>query len=257
MSRTDDVVDGVKQMILAGELKPGDQLPVEKDLAARLGVSRGSLREGVRALSILGVLDTRQGAGTYVTSLDPSLLLAPMGFVVDLHDDGSSRPFHEVRRVLETEAAGLAASRMADEEHRAARAALDDAALVLSSSAVDHDRLMESDITFHRVIAQASGNAVLAALIESLASRTVRGRLWRGLTEEGADQRTHREHGAVLRALRAGDPERARIRMSAHLLEVEDFVRSTPDLDDSTADTPANSSSHPTTTECAADVSTR
>lgn len=237
MSRTDDVVDGVKRMILDGRLRPRDQLPVEKDLAATLGVSRGSLREGVRALTILGVLDTRQGAGTYVTSLDPSLLLAPMRFVVDLQDTGSARPIHQVRRVLETEAAGLAATRMTETSLADATRALDDAAGTLAETAVDHDRLMESDIAFHRVIAQASGNPVLAALIESLASRTVRGRLWRGLTEEGADQRAHREHAAILRALRAGDPERARIRMSAHLLEVEDFIRSSADLDD--AGTPA------------------
>lgn len=236
MSRTDEVVDGVKRMILAGELRPGDQLPVEKDLAATLGVSRGSLREGVRALSILGVLDTRQGAGTYVTSLDPSLLLAPMGFVVDLHDDGSSRPFHEVRRVLETEAAGLAASRSDVDHLAAARSALDDAAGVLARAEieqgeVDHDRLMEADIAFHRAVAAASGNPVLAALVESLVSRTVRARLWRGLTEDGVDHRTHDEHEAVLRAIADRDPERARIRMAAHLVEVEDFIRASPMAD--------------------------
>lgn len=247
MSRTDDVVDGVKRMILAGRLQPGDQLPVEKDLAATLGVSRGSLREGVRALTILGVLETRQGAGTYVTSLDPSLLLAPMGFVVDLQDDGSARPFHQVRRLLETEAAGLAATRITPAALEAASAALDDAAEVLSSTPVDHDRLMEADITFHRVIALASGNPVLAALIESLASRTVRGRLWRGLTEEGADHRTHREHAAVLRALSAGDPERARIRMSAHLLEVEDFMQSAPVFVDDDVSPPRDESSDDST----------
>src|SRR5689334_4268474 len=80
MSQTDVVVYGIKKMILDGELSPGDQLPIEKDLAPRLGVSRGSLREGVRALSIMGVLETRRGAGMFVTSLDASLLLAPMGF---------------------------------------------------------------------------------------------------------------------------------------------------------------------------------
>src|SRR5690606_28107285 len=92
MSRTVEVVDGIKRMILDGELGPGDRLPVEKDLAEALGVSRGSLREGVRALSILGIVDTRQGDGTYVTSLDPGRLLSPMGFVVDLQGDGSALP---------------------------------------------------------------------------------------------------------------------------------------------------------------------
>jgi GntR family transcriptional regulator, transcriptional repressor for pyruvate dehydrogenase complex len=229
MSRTDEVVDGVKRMILDGDLRPGDRLPVEKDLAATLKVSRGSLREGVRALSVLGVLDTRQGAGTYVTSLDPSVLLAPMGFMVELQNAGSARSFHAVRRLLETEAAGLAALNMDPAQLAAARKALDEAAGELARSEVDHGRLMEADIAFHRVIAVAAGNPVLAALIESLASRTVRGRLWRGLTEEGADQRTHAEHEAILTALAAGDPDRARLRMATHLLEVEDFVRTAPE----------------------------
>src|SRR3712207_1697225 len=83
-SLTDVGVQRIKAMIVDGELEPGSRLPVEHDLAAALGVSRGSLREGVRALAMMGVLETRQGDGTYVTSLDPSVLLAPMGFVVDL-----------------------------------------------------------------------------------------------------------------------------------------------------------------------------
>lgn len=228
MSRTDEVVEGVKRMILSGQLRPGDRLPVEKDLAATLGVSRGSLREGVRALSVLGVLDTRQGDGTYVTSLDPSVLFAPMGFVVDLQDEGSARSFHAVRRLLETEAAGLAALNWDAAGLAAARGALDDAADVLRRTPVDHHHLIEADIAFHRSIAARAGNPVLAALIESLASRTVRGRLWRGITEEGVHERTHAEHEAILSALVAGDPDRARLRMATHLLEVEDFVRTAP-----------------------------
>ena len=78
MARTADVVAAIKDMILAGELGAGDRLPTEKDLGARLGVSRGPLREGVSALAAMGVLDTRQGDGTYVTSLEPGLLMAPL-----------------------------------------------------------------------------------------------------------------------------------------------------------------------------------
>jgi len=128
VSLTDQVVDGVKRMILTGELRPGDRLPVEKDLAAALGVSRGSLREGVRALAVLGVLDVRQGAGTYVTSLDPRVLFHPVGFAVDLQEDELARPFHEVRRVLEVEAAALAARYIDDGGIAACEAALAQAA---------------------------------------------------------------------------------------------------------------------------------
>ena len=90
-----------------------------------LGVSRGSLREGVRALAIMGVLDTRQGDGTYVTSLDSELLLAPMAFLVDLQSPEHRLDLHAVRRVLESEAAARAALRISPEELAAAAAILD------------------------------------------------------------------------------------------------------------------------------------
>src|SRR5919197_826131 len=109
VSQTDVVVQGIRQMIVNGRLRPGDRLPVEKDLAAALGVSRNPLREGVRALSMMGVLETRQGDGTYVTTLDPYMLLAPIGFFVDLQDRSGTHHLHAVRRILETEAAALAA----------------------------------------------------------------------------------------------------------------------------------------------------
>ena len=226
MSRTDEVVDGVKRMILDGRLRPGDRLPVEKELAAELGVSRGSLREGVRALSILGVLDTRQGDGTYVTSLDPERLLAPMGFVIDLHGESDAESFHAVRRLLETEAAALAARSIDEHGLAEARRLLDTAAAALHEEPLDHERLLETDIAFHRAIATAAGNPVLAALVETLASRTVRARLWRSRTDDDVVRRTHREHEEILAALAAGDPDRARLRMAVHLVGVEDFVHS-------------------------------
>src|SRR6185312_14328886 len=108
-SQTDVVLQGIKHMITTGTLGPGSRLPIEKDLAVSLGVSRGSLREGVRALCIMGVLETRQGDGTYVTSLDSRLLLAPMGFMIDMQTAEHRRDLHGVRRILESEAAARAA----------------------------------------------------------------------------------------------------------------------------------------------------
>lgn len=224
MSRTDEVVAGVRRMITGGELGPGDRLPVEKDLAERLGVSRGSLREGVRALTVLGVLDTRQGDGTYVTSLDPARLMSSLQFVVDLHGDTSARPFHAVRRVLETEAAGLAAHRITPEALEQARAVLDQAARTLAQQPVDHPAFIEADTEFHRIVADQGGNPVITALVEAIAGRTAGERLWRGRHEEGALARTQRDHEAVWRALAAGDAEAARVRMAAHLLDVEETL---------------------------------
>ena len=228
-SQTDVVVHGVKRMIIAGELGAGARLPIEKDLAAKLGVSRGSLREGVRALCIMGVLETRQGDGTYVTSLDSSLLLAPMGFLVDLQTPEGSVHLQSVRRVLESEAAAQAAVRIDPATIAEAEAILAVVEPLLAGSEVNHDAIMDADIAFHRVIAKASGNPALEALIEALASRTVRGRMWRAITEDGAEHTTHAEHRAVLRAVANHDPDTARLRMGVHLLAVEDFLRAQTD----------------------------
>lgn len=229
MSRTDDVVNGIKRMILSGELRPGERLPIEKELAETLGVSRGSLREGVRALSILGVLNTRQGDGTYVTALDVSRLLAPMGFVVDLQGEGQARHVHAIRRLLECEAARLAAPVITEDALDEAAKLLDEARSILDTTPDEHERIIEIDIAFHRIIAEHAGNPVLAGMIEALASRTVRERLWRSLREEQADRRTHEEHMAILRALRAHEPDVARIRMANHLLGVEESLPDSPD----------------------------
>lgn len=236
MSRTDHVVDGITQMILDGALAAGYRLPVEKDLAAAMGVSRGSLREGVRALTLLGVLDTRQGDGTYVTSLDASLLLGPMGLLVELQGAGNAMHIHTVRRLMETEAAGLAAANVGTPGHNAevveaaldqARAALDIGAEILAAPDVDHERLLQADVAFHSAIAELACNPVLAALIAAFATRTARVRLWRAIAQEGAEQRTQREHELILQAVMGRDSARARVRMAVHLLDVEEFVEAT------------------------------
>jgi DNA-binding FadR family transcriptional regulator len=227
-SQTDVVVQGIKQLIVDGALKAGDRLPVEKDLGEALGVSRGPLREGVRALSIMGVLETRQGDGTYVTALDSSLLMAPMGFVVDLQDRSGAHYLHAVRRMLETEAAALAAARISAEAIAAADAILRQTEAELAGGDPSHEALIDNDIAFHRLIAQETGNPVLEALIGALSGRTVRDRLWRSISQTGADEATHGEHRAILTALVEHDPDRARVRMAAHLFAVEDFLHEQP-----------------------------
>src|ERR1700761_6320417 len=109
---TDEAIEKIKEMIVSGALRPGDRLPREADLAERLGLSRNSLREAVKALSLIHVLDVRQGDGTYVTSLEPSVLLDAIGFVIDFHRDDTVLEFLEVRRILEPAATAMAASRM-------------------------------------------------------------------------------------------------------------------------------------------------
>ncbi len=228
-SQTDVVVDGIKDMITSGALHAGARLPIEKELAQELGVSRGSLREAVRALCIIGVLETRQGDGTYVTSLEPSLLLAPVSFMVDLRAASDISHLQSVRRILETEAAGRAALSIGAEALDEAEAILTSVEpLVYATGEPDYHGIMQADIAFHRVVARASENPALEALIEALAPRTIQGRMWRAMNEEGAVRATHAEHRAILRALSAHDPDSSRLRMAVHLLAVQDSMHDHP-----------------------------
>lgn len=223
-SQWEVVIDGINDLIATGALKPGSRLPVENDLSVQLGVSRSSLREGVRALALMGVLETKQGNGTYVTSLEPATLLAPLGVLINLQRPGNVADVMLVRRTLEVEAAGRAALRISDAELTSASALLADMESMLGQDPVAHDAVMEADVDFHRVIAQASGSPTLSAMISGLASRTVRARLWRAMQKEGVERQTHAEHTSILSALAAGDPDAARLRMNVHLLNVEEYL---------------------------------
>jgi GntR family transcriptional repressor for pyruvate dehydrogenase complex len=217
---TDEAIVKIKEMIVSGELRPGDRLPKEADLAAHLGLSRNSLREAVRALSLIHILDVRQGDGTYVTSLEPRLLLEAMSFVVDFHRDDTVLDFLEVRRILEPAAAALAAVQMSDEEVVKLGLLLDE---VTPESSLES--LIENDLEFHRRIASASGNSVLGSLIDSLSLPTSRARTWRGLTQEGAQERTLAEHRAIYDGLASRQPEVARAWATVHVAGVEQWLR--------------------------------
>jgi GntR family transcriptional regulator, transcriptional repressor for pyruvate dehydrogenase complex len=220
MALTDEAIERIKEMIVSGELRPGDRLPKEADLAERLGLSRNSLREAVRALSLIRVLDVRHGDGTYVTSLQPEVLLDTVGFVIDFHRDDSVLHLLEVRRILEPAATAMAAHKMTD-------AQLDALGVLLEpvNATTDLNDLISTDLEFHRQIAIGSGNPVLASLIESLSAPTLRARVWRGLTQEGAVARTHEQHQAIHQALVAREPDLARSWAMVHIAGVEDWLR--------------------------------
>ncbi|WP_330176637.1 FadR family transcriptional regulator [Streptomyces sp. NBC_01498] len=222
MAVTDEAIEKIKGMIVSGALRPGDRLPKESELAAELGLSRNSLREAVRALSLIRILDVRQGDGTYVTSLDPQLLLEALSFVVDFHRDDTVLEFLAVRRILEPAATAMAASRIREAELEALGAQLD--ALGAEPSV---EELVAADLEFHRGIVQASGNSVLCSLLDGLSGPTTRARVWRGLTQEDAVSRTLHEHRAILAALRDRDPEAARSWATVHVASVEQWLRST------------------------------
>jgi len=217
---TDEAILQIKGMILSGELRPGDRLPPEKELSEHLGLSRGSLREAVKALEVIRVLDVRRGDGTYVTSLDPGLLLEAISFVIDLHNDDSILELFAVRRILEAPAAALAAERSTPEEVIGLRKLIDAVDRV-----TDIEGLVAHDLQFHAAVASLSGNGYLATLIESLARGTERARVWRGLTQANATERTLNEHAAIVDAIAVKDAGLAESLSIAHVAGIENWIR--------------------------------
>jgi GntR family transcriptional regulator, transcriptional repressor for pyruvate dehydrogenase complex len=220
MAVTDQAILKIKEMILCGELGPGDRLPPEKELSERLGLSRSSMREAVKALEVIRVLDVRRGDGTFVTSLEPRLLLEAMSFVVDLHDDSSVLELFAVRRILEPAAVALAAARIPGEAIRDLRERI---AAVGDGSSVEG--LVDHDLDFHRAIVAQAGNGYLSSLIDSLSGHTVRARIWRGLTQENSVDRTLAEHRAIVDALERRDAELAQALTTVHISGVEQWLR--------------------------------
>ena len=220
---TDEAIEKIKAMITSGALRAGDRLPREADLAASLGLSRSSLREAVKALELVNILDVRRGDGTYVTSLKPRLLLEALSFITDFHRDDTVLEFLQVRRILEPAATAMAAERITAAQIEELRAHVDSLGPTPST-----EELVANDLEFHRRIVSVAGNSVLASLLESMSGPTTRARIWRGLTQSGTTQRTLTEHRAILDALAAHEPEIARSWATVHIAGVELWLKSVP-----------------------------
>jgi GntR family transcriptional regulator, transcriptional repressor for pyruvate dehydrogenase complex len=220
MAVTDEAILKIKEMILRGELAPGDRLPPEKELSDRLGLSRSSMREAVKALEVIRVLDVRRGDGTYVTSLEPRLLVEAISFVIDLHDNSSVLELLAVRRILESAAAGMAARRI---DAASVQRLREQISSVNESTSVEG--LVAHDLEFHGTIVAAAGNSYMSTLTESLSGRTARARIWRGLTQENAVSRTLAEHRAIVDALATHDAELAQALTVVHISGVEQWLR--------------------------------
>lgn len=219
MALIDQAIEKVKAMISAGELRPGDRLPPEKELSERLGLSRSSLREAVKALETIRVLDVRRGDGTYVTSLRPEMLLGALSFVADVQQDASVLEIFAVRRILEPAAAVLATARATPADVAGLRGLLSE---VGEHTSVDD--LVAHDLVFHRSLCALSGNSYMTSLLDALSGRTLRARVWRGLTQEGAVQRTLTEHRAIVDAVEAGDPDLVRAQVTVHVSGVAQWL---------------------------------
>ena len=205
------VVAHIRGLIDQGQLKPGDRLPAERELAVQIGVSRPSVRAGLRALAAMGVVQSRHGAGTFIRSGPPVLGSEPLSFLAALHGFTRDEMF-EARRVLEVGVAGLAAER-ATGEHLASIA---EEITGMYASLEEPHAFLRHDIRFHRAVATASGNPILASLVEMVSALFYEQR--RKTAGRARDLRESAEmHRTIYNALRIRDVERAREMMNEHL----------------------------------------
>jgi GntR family transcriptional repressor for pyruvate dehydrogenase complex len=214
------VVAHVRQLIDRGALSPGARLPAERELARQIGVSRPTVRAGLRTLAALGVVRSRRGAGTYIPEGPATLGIEAFSFFAALHKVTVDDVF-EARRILEVGAAGLAAERATPEQ----LATLADEVASLFASLNDRQVFLVHDINFHRGIAAASGNPIVASLVEMVAGLFYERRR---VTAERAVDRNLRDaadaHRHIYQAVRARDVERARRLMSDHLLRARSYI---------------------------------
>ena len=209
--RTMQVVNHVRSLIESGTLQPGDKIPPERELARSLKISRASLRTGIGYLAAMGVMKIRHGVGTFVADGPPDFGKASLSLMGALHGFQTWQMF-EARIILERSLAALAAER-GKEEHHAAMS--EEVAEMFATLETPVDYLIH-DVLFHRIIAQASGNPILAAVMETVTSSMYDKR--RKTVERATDLRESAEmHREIYRAIRARRPEEARDLMEKHL----------------------------------------
>jgi GntR family transcriptional repressor for pyruvate dehydrogenase complex len=223
MSLTDKAIARIRELIQSGELAPGSKLPPEAQLAAQLGLSRNLMREAVKVLAAARVLEVRRGDGTYVTSLQPDLLLGGLGGAVELlqGDVGTLLDLMEVRRLFEPVATGLAATRITARDLGEVERHLD----AMREARDDVELLNRHDAAFHRAVIAATGNQILVTLLEGISSQTVRARIWRGLVDGDAAGRTLAEHEAIYATLVTRDRLLAQATALVHVSNTERWLR--------------------------------
>jgi GntR family transcriptional regulator, transcriptional repressor for pyruvate dehydrogenase complex len=195
--------------LLSGAVPPGGRIPSERQLADALGANRPAVREAIRALGFLGLLEVRQGSGTFFRGPDQELLFRLFEWTL-LFGDGKARDLLEARADLEIIACGRAAERRSQEDVAALKALLED----MRTS--DQDHFPDADLAFHAKIAAMAGNVVLRDMLASLHT-VIRGWVERNIKAAGTTKIAYKDHVPIYRAIAAGDPEAARSAMAAHM----------------------------------------
>jgi GntR family transcriptional repressor for pyruvate dehydrogenase complex len=209
-----DVVDRIKMMIAKGELQPGERLPSQRDLSLRLGISVATVREAINSLRGVGLLDARQGSGTYVTALEPEQLMQPVRFALSLSGRGLAELF-DVRLLFEPVVARAAALRRSDAELAEMRRCV----AGTEQRGFTIRRLLELDAELHDRISRASHNTLLITLMGSIAALASQSRERTGSIPK-VMANAHRDHELIVNAIAARDGDAAAAAMHAHIENV-------------------------------------
>jgi GntR family transcriptional repressor for pyruvate dehydrogenase complex len=217
----EEIMEQIRQMITRGDLQPGDKLPSERELAETLGVSRTSVREALTALGALGILDVRPGEGTFIKRSSDTQTFEPLTLLLAVERNPEAQ-LMEVRRILETESAALAAQRAtADDVTKI------ELALQVMKNADSVQEAVEADLRFHYAIAEATKNPVLLRIMNTVADlmhnnfRQDREALYSRLT-----QKVLNEHEAIINAIKEKNPEQAWVQMLEHINNIQSGINS-------------------------------
>jgi GntR family transcriptional repressor for pyruvate dehydrogenase complex len=213
----EQIVQQIEESVLKGALKAGDQLPAERDLAQRFGVSRTAVREAVKALREKGLVEAYSGRGTFITDGTSQAIRQSLGLMVKLGQPTGSTHLAEVRAILEPEIAALAATRI-QEQHLAL---MRDAVALMDRAQEDPDAYIEADLDFHLALAEAADNPLILSLLDSIVG-LLREQRMRIFQVEGGPSRGQYHHKRILHAVEQHNPEKAREAMRAHLLQVRE-----------------------------------
>lgn len=217
-SLSDGIVEQVVDLISRDVLKPGDRLPSERELCKRLGVGRSSLREALRSLAVMGIIDGRVGDGTFVSNNNKRYLEKTLQWGL-LLDRKRVQDLIETRLMLESQTAFLAAQRVTTENIDA----IEETLRGMEASIAAPDKYLEFDLQFHLTIARATQNSILYSLLSMIRGylqEWIKGSLAEPSTE-GTDTRAKLsllEHQKILDALRRGEADQAQRAMTEHIL---------------------------------------
>lgn len=210
-SAAETIVEHVRELLERGALRPGDRLPPERTLALQTGVSRSSVRVGLRALATMGIIQSRHGSGTYIADGPPTLETEPLHFMAALHGFTRDEMF-EARRLIEVGVAGLSATRATGEQV----AAIAEEMTSMFASLDDAQAFLRHDIRFHQAVAAACGNPILTSLVDMLSQVFYERR--RETVDRARNFRERAEmHRRIYMAIRQHDAAGAREAMAHHL----------------------------------------